>query len=57
MEEIIIISGGKVHNCQLAVLVKGLFPACKVTVASRENEKEEKAVKEGAQYVGNAKRI
>ena len=57
MEEIIIISRGKIQDCQLAMLVKGLFPACKVTVASREDEKEEKAVKEGTQYVGNAKRI
>ena len=57
MEEIIIISDGKVQNSELAVLVKGLFPGCKVTVASSENEKEEKVVMEGGQYVGNVKRI
>ena len=56
MKEIIIISGGNNHNSPFSRFVKGLFPDCKVTVASKENGKIEKGTKRGDQYAEHAER-
>jgi len=56
MKKIIIISSSNNHSSQFSRVVKGLFPDCKVTVASKENGKIEKGIKKGDQYAEYAER-
>jgi hypothetical protein len=53
LDEIVVISDGKGRNNQLAMLLKKLFPECKITVSKKDKGETENVDRKGFQYAEN----